>query len=149
MQVILLENVSNLGELGEQVSVKSGYGRNFLIPQHKAVPATDENVKAFEEKRSELQGIADTKLAAAKVRAEQIEVLDITLATKAGEEGKLFGSITVRDIVRALEDKGVKIEKGEVRMSEGPIRELGEYEINIQLHPEMIAILKIGVIAEA
>ena len=146
MQVILLENVSNLGELGEQVSVKSGYGRNFLIPQHKAVPATDENVKAFEEKRSELQGIADTKLAAAKVRAEQIEVLDITLATKAG---KLFGSITVRDIVRALEDKGVKIEKGEVRMSEGPIRELGEYEINIQLHPEMIAILKIGVIAEA
>jgi len=148
MQVILLENVSNLGDLGDKVSVKSGYGRNFLIPQHKAVPATRENIEAFETKRAELQGIADNKLAAAKVRAEQIEALDITLTTKAGEEGKLFGSITVRDISQALADRGIAVEKGEVRMPDGPIRELGEYEINIQLHPDVITPLKLGVIAE-
>ena len=148
MQVILLENVANLGELGEKVSVKSGYGRNFLIPQHKAVPATEENVHAFEARRTELEGLADEKLTQANSRAEQISALDITLTTKAGEEGKLFGSITVRDIVHAAEAKGVSIERGEVKMPEGPIRELGEFEIKIQLHPEVSTVLKIGVIAE-
>ncbi|HJP50852.1 MAG TPA: 50S ribosomal protein L9, partial [Pseudomonadales bacterium] len=107
MQVILLENIGNLGELGEKVNVKSGYGRNFLIPQHKAVPATEDNVRVFEERRIELQRVADDKLNEAKALAEQISALDITLTMKAGEEGKLFGSITVRDIAEAAESKGV------------------------------------------
>ena len=143
MQIILLENVANLGGLGDRVNVKAGYGRNFLIPQHKAVSATEENVKAFDERRSELQKTADEKLAA------KIDALDITLTTKAGEEGKLFGSITVRDIAEAASSRGVEIAKGEVKMPGGPIRELGEFEINIHVHPDVTAVLKVGVIAEA
>ena len=148
MQVILLEHVVNLGELGDKVSVKAGYGRNFLIPKHKAVSATADNVEAFEARRVELQGLADEKLSGAKTRAEQISALDITLTAKAGEEGKLFGSVTIRDITQAVLAKGVTVEKGEIRMPAGPLRELGEYEINIQLHPEVLVTLKVGVIAE-
>ena len=148
MQVILLENIGNLGELGEKVNVKSGYGRNFLIPQHKAVPATEYNVRVFEERRIELQRVADDKLNEAKALAEQISALDITLTMKAGEEGKLFGSITVRDIAEAAESKGVTIQKGEIKMPAGPIRELGEFEIDIHLHPDVTTVLKVGVIAE-
>ncbi|HJL61433.1 MAG TPA: 50S ribosomal protein L9 [Pseudomonadales bacterium] len=148
MQVILLENIGNLGELGEKVNVKSGYGRNFLIPQHKAVPATEDNVRVFEERRIELQRVADDKLNEAKALAEQISALDITLTMKAGEEGKLFGSITVRDIAEAAESKGVTIQKGEIKMPAGPIRELGEFEIDIHLHPDVTTVLKVGVIAE-
>jgi len=148
MQVILLEDVANLGALGEQVNVKSGFGRNFLIPQSKAVPATSENVEKFEERRAELQKTADEKLAAAKIRAVSVDALEITLSTKAGEEGKLFGSITVRDIVDAAEAKGVTLEKAEVKMPDGPIRELGEFEISVHLHPEVDAVLKVKVDAE-
>lgn len=148
MQVILLEKISNLGELGDKVDVKAGFGRNYLIPHHKAVSATAENVLAFEERRVELQGIADEKLTVAQKRSTEIEALSITIATKAGEEGKLFGSITVRDIVEAVAAKSVAIDKGEVKMPAGPIRELGEFEINIQLHPEVTSVLKVGVIAE-
>ena len=148
MQVILLENISNLGELGDKVDVKAGFGRNYLIPHHKAVSATAENVLAFEARRAELQGIADEKHAVAQKRAIEVEALSITIATKAGEEGKLFGSITVRDIVEAVAAKSVAIDKGEVKMPAGPIRELGEFEINIQLHPEVTAVLKVGVITE-
>ena len=148
MQVILLENIGNLGELGEKVNVKSGYGRNFLIPQHKAVPATEDNVRVFEERRIELQRVADDKLNEAKALAEQISALDITLTMKAGEEGKLCGSITVRDIAEAAESKGVTIQKGEIKMPAGPIRELGEFEIDIHLHPDVTTVLKVGVIAE-
>jgi len=128
--------------------VKSGYGRNFLIPQHKAVPATEDNVRVFEERRIELQRVADDKLNEAKALAEQISALDITLTMKAGEEGKLFGSITVRDIAEAAESKGVTIQKGEIKMPAGPIRELGEFEIDIHLHPDVTTVLKVGVIAE-
>jgi large subunit ribosomal protein L9 len=148
MEVILLEDIANLGDLGDQVSVKSGYGRNYLIPQHKAVPATKENIKAFEERRAELQRIAEEKLAAAKVRAEKVNALDITLTVKAGDEGKLFGSVTVRDITEAASERGVEIENSEIRLPEVPIRELGEYEVDVQLHPEVSAVLKLGVIAE-
>ncbi len=148
MQVILLEHIANLGELGEQVNVKSGYGRNFLIPQHKAVSATAGNIESFETRRADLQGIADEKLTLANSRAVQISALDITLTAKAGEEGKLFGSVTVRDIAEAAEARGVTIEKGEIKMPTGPIRELGEFEISIHLHPEVNTTLKIGVIAE-
>ncbi len=134
--------------MGEKVNVKSGYGRNFLIPQHKAVPATEDNVRVFEERRIELQRVADDKLNEAKALAEQISALDITLTMKAGEEGKLFGSITVRDIAEAAESKGVTIQKGEIKMPAGPIRELGEFEIDIHLHPDVTTVLKVGVIAE-
>lgn len=148
MEVILLEDIANLGELGEKVTVKAGYGRNFLIPQKKAVPATKQNIVEFEERRAELQKLADEKLAKAKARAEQVNALDITIATKAGDEGKLFGSITVRDIVDACVAKGVEVEKHEVQMPDGPVRQLGEFVFSVQLHAEVVAELKVGVIAE-
>ncbi|HIE89411.1 MAG: 50S ribosomal protein L9 [bacterium] len=149
MEVILLESVLKLGELGDKVTVKSGYGRNFLIPQKKAVPATAENLQQFEERRADLEAVAGDKLSIAKNRAKKVDELSITITTKAGEEGKLFGSITVRDIAEACEAAGVKLEKSEVRLPEGPIRELGEFEINIHLHPEVDAVLKLAVVAEA
>jgi len=148
MEVILLENIANLGELGEKVSVKSGYGRNFLIPQRKAVPATKANLIDFEARRAELQQLADEKLAVANARAEKVNALSITLTTKAGDEGKLFGSITVRDIAEAAVSRGVDIEKTEIQMPDGPLRQLGEYLITVQLHSDVTAELKVGVIAE-
>jgi len=148
MEVILLENIANLGELGEKVSVKSGYGRNFLIPQRKAVPATKQNLIDFEARRAELQQLADEKLGVALARAEKVNALSITLTTKAGDEGKLFGSITVRDIADAAVSRGVDIEKTEIQMPDGPLRQLGEYVIAVQLHSEVTAELKVGVIAE-
>jgi large subunit ribosomal protein L9 len=149
MEVILLESVQKLGELGDKVTVKSGYGRNFLIPQKKAVPATAENLQQFEERRADLEAVAGDKLSIAKNRAKKVDELSITITTKAGEEGKLFGSITVRDIAEACEAAGAKLEKSEVRLPKGPIRELGEFEINIHLHPEVDAVLKLAVVAEA
>ncbi|MFP6803484.1 MAG: 50S ribosomal protein L9 [Pseudomonadales bacterium] len=149
MEVILLESVQKLGELGDKVTVKSGYGRNFLIPQKKAVPATAENLQQFEERRADLEAVAGDKLSIAKNRAKKVDELSITITTKAGEEGKLFGSITVRDVAEACEVAGVKLEKSEVRLPEGPIRELGEFEVNIHLHPEVDALLKLAVVAEA
>ena len=149
MEVILLESVQKLGELGDKVTVKAGYGRNFLIPQKKAVPATAENLQQFEERRADLEAAAGDKLSIAKNRAKKVEELSITITTKAGEEGKLFGSITVRDVADACEAAGVELEKSEVRLPEGPIRELGEFEISIHLHPEVDAILKLAVVAEA
>jgi large subunit ribosomal protein L9 len=149
MEVILLEKIVNLGDLGDKVTVKSGYGRNYLIPQHRAVPATKENVKVFEEKRAELEKLEQEKLVAAQARAEQVNGLEIKVTAKAGEEGKLFGSITVRDIVEAAEKRSVEIDKSEVLLPEGPIRTLGEFDIDIQLHAEVTATLKMTVIAEA
>ncbi|MBD3648412.1 MAG: 50S ribosomal protein L9 [Pseudomonadales bacterium] len=148
MEVILLEDIANLGELGDKVSVKSGYGRNFLIPQHKAVPATKENIEEFEARRAELQRVAEEKLAEAQKRAEQVNALDITLTVKAGDEGKLFGSVTVRDITDAAAARGVEIDNSEILLPEGPIRQLGEYEIDVRLHPEVEAVIKLGIIAE-
>ena len=111
MEVILLESIAKLGDLGDKVSVKSGYGRNYLIPQHKAVPATTENIEAFEARKAELQRQEDDKLALASDRAEKISALSLSLTSKAGEEGKLFGSITVRDITEAAASQGVEIER--------------------------------------
>lgn len=149
MEVILLESIAKLGELGDKVNVKSGYGRNFLIPQQKAVPATADNLLQFEERRAELEKAANEKLAEANARAEKISELSVTITTKAGEEGKLFGSIGVRDISDACEARGVALEKSEVRLPEGPIRELGEFEIDIHLHTEVNTVLKLAVVAEA
>ncbi len=148
MEVILLESIAKLGDLGDKVSVKSGYGRNYLIPQHKAVPATTENIEAFEARKAELQRQEDDKLALASDRAEKISALSLSLTSKAGEEGKLFGSITVRDITEAAASQGVEIEKSEVRLPEGPLRELGDYEIDVHLHSEVNVVLKVSVIAE-
>ena len=148
MEVILLEKIDNLGELGEKVTVKSGYGRNYLFPHKKAIPATQDNVENFEARRYELQLREDEKLAAAQERADKIALMDITMTANAGEEGKLYGSIGTRDIAEVVSQQGVEIAKSEVRMPHGPLRELGEYEIDIHLHSEVNVLLKLGVVPE-
>jgi large subunit ribosomal protein L9 len=149
MQVILLERIGNLGDLGDQVAVKAGYGRNYLIPQHKAVPATKDNIEQFESRRAELQALADDKKAIALTRAEKVNALAVTLTVKAGEEGKLFGSVTVRDIADAVTARGIELEKSEVRLPDGPIRDLGEYDVDVHLHSEVNAVVKLTLIAES
>ena len=148
MEVILLEKITKLGDLGDKVHVKSGYGRNYLFPQKKAIPASEENLLKYESRKIELQAIADEKLAEAVKRSELVEALDITLAAKAGEEGKLFGSIGTRDIADACVAEGVSVQKSEIRLPHGAIRELGEYEIVVTLHSEVNATLKLGVVDE-
>ena len=148
MEVILLETIGKLGDLGDKVNVSSGYGRNFLIPKKKAVPATAANLEAFEEKRAELEKNAEAKLEDAKKRGEQITDLVLNLTAKAGEEGKLFGSITVRDIADACLSNGVEIEKSEIKLPDGPLRNTGEFEVGIQVHPDLIVKMKIIVSAE-
>ena len=149
MEVILLENISNLGGLGDKVVVKAGFGRNYLIPQGKAVPANEENVAAFEARRAELEAAAAEALSAAEARAETINALGlIEIAANAGEEGKLFGSIGTRDIAEAVSGQGCEVDKSEVRLPEGALRELGEYDIAIQVHGEVTAHVNIAVIPE-
>ena len=149
MEVILLEKVDNVGSLGDKVSVKSGYARNYLIPQGKAVFASPENIKAFEERRAELEKQAAEKLAAAESRKAQLVALEdgVTIAHKAGEEGKLFGSVGTSDIVAACADAGIEIAKSEVRMPEGAFRVTGEYTVTIHLHTDVDAELKVNVVA--
>ena len=148
MNVILLEKVQNLGDLGEQVSVKAGYGRNFLIPQGKAVSATKDNVVKFEERRAELEKTAAEKLAAAEARKTAIEALEITIAQQAGDEGKLFGSIGTNDIAEAITTAGADVSKAEVRLSEGALRHTGDYEVSVELHSDVVAVIKLSVVAE-
>jgi len=148
MEVILLEKVANLGDLGDVVKVKSGYARNYLVPQKKAIPGTEEGIREIEARREELQKTADEKLLVAQKRAAGVEELDITLTAKAGEEGKMYGSIGTRDIADAATEAGVPLVKSEVRLPNGVIRELGEYEIDIHLHSEVTATLKVGVVTE-
>ncbi|MFK7975929.1 MAG: 50S ribosomal protein L9 [Halioglobus sp.] len=149
MEVILLENISNLGTLGDKVDVKAGYGRNFLIPQGKAVPATAGNVADFEARRAELEAAAADVLAAAQARGDSIEGLDtVIIPANAGDEGKLFGSIGTRDIADAITAAGVEVDKSEVRLPEGALRELGEYEIAIQVHGEVTSTVAVSVIPE-
>ena len=149
MEVILLENISNLGGLGDKVNVKAGFGRNYLIPQGKAVPATEAASAAFEARRAELEAAAATSLGAAETRAEGINALGlISIPANAGEEGKLFGSVGTRDIAEALTAAGCHVDKSEVRLPEGALRELGEYEVTIQVHGEVTAMVAIAVIPE-
>ena len=148
MEVILLEKVNNLGELGDKVNVKSGYGRNFLIPQNKAVPATANHLADFEAKRAEFEKAEKEALAAAETRAKSISELTVTIARNAGEEGKLFGSVTLGDIATAVTEAGVELEKRDVRLPEGPIHEIGEYEIDLHLHADVDATVKVSVVAE-
>lgn len=149
MEVILLENISKLGRLGQTVNVKAGFGRNYLIPQGKAVHATEANTAAFEARRAELEAAAAALLAAAQLRADAINALGlISIAANAGEEGKLFGSVGTRDIAEAIVALGCEVDKSEVRLPSGALRELGEYEIGIQVHGEVTAIVAVAVIPE-
>ena len=148
MEVILLEKVANLGALGDKVKVKAGYGRNFLVPFGKAVPATKANVAEFEARRAELEKAAAEKLAGAQKRAEELDEIELTLTAKAGDEGKLFGSIGTRDLAEAISATGMEVAKSEVRLPTGPIRNIGEFDIALQLHPEVAATVKIFVEAE-
>ncbi|WP_044470441.1 50S ribosomal protein L9 [Mannheimia massilioguelmaensis] len=149
MQVILLDKIVHLGNVGEQVNVKSGFARNFLIPQGKAVMATKANIEHFEARRAEIEAKVAAELAAAQARAAQIAALEtVTIASKAGDEGRLFGSITTREIAEAIKAAGVEVAKSEVRLSTGPIRTLGEHEVKFQLHGEVFTSLNVNVVAE-
>lgn len=148
MEVILLEKVGKLGTVGDKVDVKSGFGRNYLIPQGKAVAATAKNLEDFEARRAELEAAAAEKKATAEARAEKLADLVVTIEANAGDEGKLFGSIGARDIADAITAAGVEVAKSEVKLPEGTIRELGEFDINLQLHVEVTQSIKLVVAAE-
>ncbi|MDA7688016.1 50S ribosomal protein L9 [Pseudomonadales bacterium] len=149
MEVILLEKVAKLGELGDKVNVKAGFGRNFLIPYGKALPATANNVANFEERRVELQAAADALFAEAQQRAEQLVDFSVTIEANAGEEGKLFGSIGTRDIADAVSAKGHAVKKSEVTLPMGVIREVGTYDVSLRLHSDLSIIVQVVVEAEA
>lgn len=150
MELILLEKVHNLGDLGDTVTVKPGYGRNFLLPRGKAVAATRENKQKFEAEREELQRQAGDKLASAEARREAIDELEaLTFNVKVSPEGRLYGSISAREIADKLTDMGFTVEKAEVDQPEGPIRETGEYTVGLILHADVITELKIEVIGES
>lgn len=148
MNIILLEKVANLGNLGDKVSVKPGFGRNFLIPGGKAVLATPDRIKEFEARRADLEKAEAERLTQAQARAELVEKLNLTIKHQAGEEGKLFGSVGLPDIIKACADAGVEVDKQEIKLSEGSIRQIGEFEIAIHLHTDVIASLKLAVVAE-
>ncbi|MBI0030845.1 50S ribosomal protein L9 [Gilliamella sp. B14384G15] len=149
MQIILLDKVANLGSLGDQVNVKAGYARNFLIPQGKAVPATKKNIEFFEARRADLEAKLAETLKAAEQRVNEINALEkVTIASKAGDEGRLFGSIGTRDIADAVKARGVQVSKSEVRLPNGVLRTTGEHEVFFQVHSEAFAKLIIEIIAE-
>lgn len=148
MEVILLEKVENLGSLGDRVNVKPGYGRNFLIPSGKATPATEEHIKAFEARRAELEKTAADGLSEAEARRDKIGDMIITIKAKAGEEGKLFGSIGTADIAAAIVADGVEVERSELRLPEGAFRQLGEYRIQLHLHSDVNTELTLVIEAE-
>ncbi|MFO7908480.1 50S ribosomal protein L9 [Vreelandella aquamarina] len=148
MEVILLDKIGKLGGLGDKVTVKPGYGRNFLVPYGHAVPATKENIAAFEAQRVELEAQAAERKAEAEARAEQLNDIELSLVSKAGDEGKLFGSIGPRDLADAISSAGIEVAKSEVRMPLGPIRQTGEYDIELRLHAEVNATVRVVVMAE-
>ena len=150
MDVILLEKVGKLGNIGDLVSVRAGFGRNFLIPQGKAVFATPDNIADFEARRVELERSAEEKLGTAQVRAEQLNGLgSVVITAVAGDEGRLFGSVGPRDIADACTALGVELAKIEVKMPEGAIRELGEYDVQIQLHSDVELVIQVVVAEQA
>lgn len=147
MQVILLETIKNLGDLGSVVDVRPGYGRNFLIPQGKALPATKNNLAEVEERRAELEKQAAELLSAAEARAEKLAEATITVGAKSGDEGKLFGSVGTNNIADAIsEQTGVEVEKAEVKLPLGAIRQTGEYEIDLSLHADVTVTIKLTVV---
>lgn len=148
MEVILLDKVENLGGIGDKVKVKPGYARNYLLPQGKATRATAENIAEFEARRAELEAKAAAVITEAKARAEKIDGLKLVIKAKVGSEGKLFGSIGPVDIAEAAEQAGVTIERSELRLAEGPLRTVGEHEVEVHLHAEVSASITITVEAE-
>jgi large subunit ribosomal protein L9 len=148
MEVILFEKIDRLGGIGDLVNVKAGFARNFLLPQGKAKVATDANKAEIEERRAEFEKLAADSLSVAEKRREAIEALSIEISAKSGTEGKLFGSIGNVDIAGALTEAGVDVEKREVRLPDGPLRQAGEYEITLHLHSEVNAVAKVTIIGE-
>ncbi len=148
MQVILMEKLANLGNLGDVVKVKDGYARNFLIPHGKAKRATDANLKAFETRRAELEKAQSDQLARAQERGAKLDGLLLQITQKAGVDGRLFGSVTNYDIVEALGKQGFEVERAQVRMPTGPLKQVGDYEIAIALHTDVVVHIKISVLGE-
>ncbi|BBB14960.1 50S ribosomal protein L9 [Candidatus Rickettsiella viridis] len=148
-QVILLEKVYSLGDLGEQGSVRNGYARNYLIPYGKAVPANKETIAQFEAKRAELEKLAQEKLAVAQARADALSQLVLNIPVKAAEEGRLYGSVGLQEIVNAATEAGCPLEKSEIRLPEGALRQLGEHDVTVQLHSDVVVTLKVNIVAEA
>jgi len=148
MNVILLERIGNLGDLGEEVHVKGGFARNYLIPQGKAVRATNENRAVFEARRAELERVANAQLGEAQARAAKLADVAVTIVVKAGDEGRLYGSVGTQDIADAVEALGFEIARSEVRMPDGAIRVTGEYEIDLQLHSDVTVPIRVAVVAE-
>jgi large subunit ribosomal protein L9 len=148
MDVILLEKVDNLGNLGDKVAVRPGYGRNFLIPKGRAVAATPGNLKAFEARRAELEKQAAERLAAALARKEKLDGLAVTVRHRIGDEGKLFGSVGTADIAHAVEARGVELGKSEIRLPQGALRMAGEHDVTVHLHADVNATLKVTIVGE-
>jgi large subunit ribosomal protein L9 len=148
VDVILLQRIKNLGQLGDKISVKPGYGRNFLIPQGKAVAATEANTAAFEARRAELERAEAAQLTSAQERAAQLAEVNVVITAKAGDEGKLFGSVGTRDIADALTASGLEIDRSEVRLPNGALRHTGEFNIAVQLHHDVMAEVLVTIIAE-
>ncbi|MCG6938954.1 MAG: 50S ribosomal protein L9 [Gammaproteobacteria bacterium] len=148
MEVILFEKIDRLGNIGDLVNVKAGFARNYLLPQGKAKVATEKNKAEIETRRAEFEKLAAEALAAAQKRREQIEMLAINITAKSGAEGKLFGSVGNTDIAEAITEAGVEVEKREVRLPEGPIRQAGEYEITLHLHTDVNAVAKVTIIGQ-
>ena len=148
MNVILLDNVENLGSIGDLVKVKPGYGRNYLLPQGKAALATPKNIKEIEARRAELEKAAAAELAAAKKRAKAINGIEIVVPANVGSEGKLFGSVGPVDIAAAFEQVQIEVERAEIRLPEGPIQEAGEFTIGVHLHPEVDAEVTVRVVPD-
>lgn len=149
MQLILLQNVQNLGKLGDKVDVKPGYGRNFLVPHGKAVPATASNLADFEARRAEYEANAKALLEGAEGRKAQLEGIAVTITANASTEGKLYGSVSPRDIADALTKIGHKVDKAEVVLGEGPLRRTGEHEVVVRLHADIETVVKVVVVGEA
>jgi large subunit ribosomal protein L9 len=143
MQIILMEKVDNLGSLGEIVNVKAGYARNFLVPRRKAKIATKANIEAFEEIRAELEKVEAAAAAAAEKIREKLDGTEVTIEANAGQEGKLFGSVSNLEIAEALNEQGFEVERRNVRMPDGPIRHVGEHEVGVHLHTDVIATVKV------
>jgi large subunit ribosomal protein L9 len=148
MEVILLEKTANLGNLGDRVTIKNGYGRNYLIPQGKAVAATPKKIREFEERRAELEKLSVEKLAAATSRGEELSKLNIVIAHKTGDEGRLFGSIGTQNVADAITAAGISVAKHEVRMPKGVIRQVGAYDIDINLHTDVVVTVAVKIVAE-
>jgi large subunit ribosomal protein L9 len=148
MNVILLERLNNLGDLGDEVSVRAGFARNYLIPQQKAVQANAANREVFESRRAELEKAANELLSAAQARAAKLEDHIVTIMMKSGEEGRLYGSVGTQNIADALVAEGFDVERSEVRMPEGAIRALGEFDIALQLHSDVTVNIKVAVVEE-